>query len=335
MTLTHKITIPGKLMLVGEYAVLFGGTALASSITREMRMYAELSNDKNFHIQTPIWNKPFIGDLETIPHDLERSPLVRALKKGQEHFQNAPLHIRIESQLDLKGGMGSSSAVILGALAACAHFAKNSNDASPLTLAKLAYTVQRDLQGQASGYDVLTQCLGGLVSLQNSDPSWPGHWQRQTRLEKHFARCIHFFVGGRGAPTIPVMTDTLNWLKNHDQIENMMSCSEKLYDGFQKFFADTLMQTHDLIPLIVKHRKIFAESPHFPKDLAQILRQVPGCDERWTFKTTGSGGEDALLLVGNLDCIGEATQVLAKAGWSVLDSVWTDKGLCVEEIHSP
>ncbi len=339
MTGLKKISVPGKLMLAGEYAVLLEeGRALAFTVERSLDIYVRLSTDGLFRVQSALWPTEFVAASlasESLPETLRAAPLLRALAESQQRFKNPPLHLRVDSKLDMKGGMGSSSAVILGACMASALFGQAPDQ--PLAIAELAYAIQKKLQGEASGYDVLTQWLGALVSLQSARDTWPGPWQQHLGVEDNFKALIHPFVGGRGAPTIPVMQDTRRWLAEKNAERDLRNLSAELCASFLTVLTQEFTSTHfaELLTANAAHRKFFAPSPHFPRELAAALQKVKGCDQAWTFKTTGAGGEDAILLIGPIKALCGARQVLQERAWYPLNCPFSAKGLAIEDAHDP
>jgi hypothetical protein len=106
-----------------------------------------------------------------------------------------------------------------------------------------------------------------------------------------------------------------------------------LIDALQRAVHDPQLATAsgiDLTKLIratAAQRQALADSPHYPRDVAKHLQSLAGCDQLWSFKTTGAGGEDALLLVGTAADLPQPAAALAALNWYPLPAAFTNHGL--------
>lgn len=320
-------------MLSGEYAVLFGEDALAFTIDRTLRYTTERSKDGRFHFTTELWPHPLSlseGDLTTSSSD---ALLLIAAKQAFRRFPCRPLSVTIESEIGQTWGGGISSAVALGTFLS---FKLHSDKLGSLTkdaqweAAKLAFDLQKTLQGSASGYDILTQLVGGLVRYKPKG-FWPGTWDSRQGLETSFHRFIHIYAGGKGAPTGSIMKETLAWLEKDRLKDDLCVISKDLTESFAQFFKiNSTEALEKLFQANRRHTEFFAPSPHVPKALTQELEEIPHCHRTFTYKTTGSGGEDALLLIGETDSIQVADKVLRSKGWYKLPLSFRSKGVELE-----
>lgn len=320
-----SVRIPGKVMLCGEYSVLTGGRALSATLDRHLvvriRKKAGLGGA---NIASDIWDSPRFVAQNAAPTG---EPLLDAVTRGMQLFDVQNIELRIDSELDLKFGFGSSSALRLGVLLGLDEMARAAHG-EPLVrprhelhkMAKEAYLLQKKAQSQASGYDVATQLVGGLIEFEkgDDDQSWPkcaAHCE--PRLQQSLPHLVHLYGGGTGAPTTALVTSTLGWL---DQ-ENLLPTLAEANEGLRLAFLAALKSPEDkslmrdLTSAVRTQRQLFAASPRYPLHLAQVLEAIPGCDEQWSFKTTGAGGEDALLLIGWTADLTQATSALKQLGW--------------------
>lgn len=168
-------TAPGKLVLVGEYAVLSGAPALVCAIPRWAQVTLRLDPtggaDPVWRIATP----PLAEDLA--PHRWHRDQLVdppalveAVLGSLADHGYTVPqcdARLILDSrqfhdpQLGAKLGFGSSAALSTALVGALCHA-----HGWPATLA-LALDAHRRFQGGAgSGIDVAASWQGGVLSFQ-------------------------------------------------------------------------------------------------------------------------------------------------------------------------
>ena len=316
-------------MLAGEYSVLRGGHSLA--LTLDVGMSIKLSWNPTaaaWTIHSNLWDKPKIVDDDHTP---QKDILCRAV---QFAAKKTGLHggtISITSALDVRHGLGSSSALRLGVCGA--FFAlQNSEKHGPSPVIpreslNAAWQLQSEAQGLASGYDVVTQFVGGLVefNFDYHDGKWAPHWFKHNygSIEEF----LHIYVGGEGAPTTQTVQTTASWLDFGSRMEKFLDISESLVDSFNIYLhqPDT-KSSKALISACAASRGQFVGSPHFPANIAANLAAIPGLDKTWSWKTTGAGGEDALLLLGKQDQIKDAVARLSDLGWHQLDARFSSMG---------
>ncbi|MBP6218654.1 MAG: hypothetical protein KA436_08715, partial [Oligoflexales bacterium] len=189
-----------------------------------------------------------------------------------------------------------------------------------------AYAMQKSMQGQASGYDLLTQCYGGLLLYQADLMTWPGAWHQQNEFESQLLSFVHIFVGGKGAPTTELLKDTVPWLAKKQG--ELIQLSNSLVDMLLHFWrSPSLESKKNFFTQLQAWRVFFSSAPHYPKNLFQQLNVIPGLDHSWTYKSSGAGGEDALILFGDKQDLVFATKVLQDRGWFRLDLKLAKQGL--------
>ena len=86
----------------------------------------------------------------------------------------------------------------------------------------------------------------------------------------------------------------------------LQKTSRDLYTAFYNLiYEPTKTQFDDLICQLIErtkaHRLILEQMPMFPTQIAKCLEGVEGKDKTWSYKTSGSGGEDALIVIGSLN----------------------------------
>lgn len=328
---TVSVTVPGKMMLSGEYAVLDGARALAFTINRFLTVNAA-TQDNTFTFESDYWPESVEIAAAKLPEDHEE-PFVDTMCQIQKQRPISGARFKITSELDTRYGLGSSSALRLGLNLAISAL-QSADEQNPWSDATAAFEQQQQFQKQGSGYDVATQTQGGIVEMRPKAAQWPGmlisHNQYITALQD----LVHVYVGGRGAPTSATTQSTSQWLKDHHLDTDLFALSEELTTAFLDLFADTESEARlkTLCQLNKRHREVFRASPHFPIHIAHRLQSIAGCDQTWTFKTTGAGGEDAILLIGWPHSLYAAEQAMREMGWEKLSfKVATDGAVVKQE----
>jgi mevalonate kinase len=327
-----SVKIPGKVMLAGEYSVLFGGSALSATVKNQMDIVAEVHADGRCLLDSALLNDKAEFSTADEP-DGPFALFFTAALSGMRRHNIAGASISVKGNLQPEFGFGSSSALRLGTAVALKTLASGQKD-TYWEEAQEAYKLQKKSQSQASGYDIVTQYLGGVTMLTpdtgHEVPAWPGRVTifPSSAVQK-LNQIVHVFVGGKGAPTTATMKSTLSWLKEENLLPDLKVLSEKLISAFKAALQESQEQVNlsDLISTVCKHRRIFEGAPSFPRSLLSALENVDGFGTNFSFKTTGAGGEDSVLLIGLPNHIENASKVLAKQGWSKIDSPFRESGI--------
>lgn len=327
-----SVKIPGKVMLAGEYSVLFGGSALAVTVKNQMDIVAEAHTAGRCLLDSALLSEKTEFSTADKP-DGPFALFFTAALSGMRRHDIAGASISVKGDLQPEYGFGSSSAIRLGTAVALKTLASGQKD-TYWEEAQEAYNLQKKSQSQASGYDIVTQYVGGLTMLTpDSDhdvPAWPGRVTVfPASAVQNLNQIVHVFVGGRGAPTTATIKSTLSWLKEENLLADLSAASEKLIAAFKAALQDSQEDKYlaDLVEAVCTHRRIFSGAPTFPRSLLTALEKIEGFDTQFSFKTTGAGGEDSVLLIGRAAHIKDASKVLAKQGWTKIDSPFSERGL--------
>ena len=145
-----RASAPGKIILFGEHAVVYGRPALAVPVP-QVRAQVEVSESA----RPGIWiDAPDIGlraELETLPADQPLAALTRNLLAAMGKEPHPDLQITITSTIPVAAGMGSGAAVSVALIRALA-----SALAWPLVdeqVSAYAYEIEKLHHGTPSGID--------------------------------------------------------------------------------------------------------------------------------------------------------------------------------------
>ena len=182
---------PGKLILFGEHAVVFGEPALSTAIDLRTEVYAR---------PHPEW----LADGASLD-----SPKYRYVKAAATRaWRDGPLWFETRSMIPVGSGLGSSAAVTVATLGALQSLGGTFDVPA---IAREAFEVEHEVQGRASPIDTSTSAAGGGI-LVRRDPGSNLLWSisRDTRRWS-LHRCslpeLTFVVGDTGisAPTGPLV----------------------------------------------------------------------------------------------------------------------------------
>ena len=144
---------PGKIYLFGEHAVVYGENAICCAV--DLRTRVQVEPGGSVRIES-VLGKTGI--------DLEIHPYVSVVIERMREFASIKgVSIKIDSDIPVGSGVGSSAAVTVATIAALNTLFK-----CKLTLeeiAKLGHEVERQVQGAASPTDTYVSTMGGVVMV--------------------------------------------------------------------------------------------------------------------------------------------------------------------------
>jgi len=143
---------PGKLILFGEHAVVFGEPALSTAINLRAEVFVRP-------------HREWLADGASLDE-----PRFRYVKKAVEKSKvPGPLWIEIRSMVPSGAGLGSSAAVTVATLGSLHSLAGRID---PPTIAREAFDVEHEVQGRASPIDTSTAAAGGGLLVLRDNRRW-------------------------------------------------------------------------------------------------------------------------------------------------------------------
>lgn len=145
------ISVPSKIHLLGEHAVVYGKPALLAAIDK--RILATITSSKTKHIQGAGKYTPEIRELLKI--------LEKEIKEKTKIKKIKPYFMKINSQVPVGSGLGSSAALSACLTAALLSFLKVPWDKK--TVFDIAYAGEKFFHGNPSGGDLAVVIEGGFL----------------------------------------------------------------------------------------------------------------------------------------------------------------------------
>ena len=144
---TVTASAPGKLLLLGDHAVVYGFPCIVTAVDQRMLVTVGESNSESISFD--------VGQSDT--KFLEASVVV-----AKKHWGDiSHISVQTKSEFSQKIGLGSSAAVTVAFLFALATYL-----GKPLPLMdlfRMAYEAVLDVQGVGSGFDVAVAAYGGTI----------------------------------------------------------------------------------------------------------------------------------------------------------------------------
>ena len=160
---------PGKVILLGEHAVVYGRPALAAAIELTAEAYAEERPDGVIEVSCPdlgVSGAYVDGAYEPAEGGPEGEEAVKPIVASVEHILTAKgvrrgVRVEVRSHIPPSSGLGSSAAVSVAAAAAAAYAVGLDVEAGDVCEA--AYAGERVVHGSPSGIDNTVSTYGGVL----------------------------------------------------------------------------------------------------------------------------------------------------------------------------
>ena len=157
-----KASAPGKVILFGEHFVVYGVKAILCAINKRVTVTAEKIKEEKISIKSNI------GDLElelNKPISKINSPLKPFYYLANKMIQNQStgIEIKIESDIPLGAGLGSSSACCVAGAAA---ISKLFSEKTKKEILELAIEAEKTIFKNTSGADCTVCTYGGIIEYE-------------------------------------------------------------------------------------------------------------------------------------------------------------------------
>jgi len=181
MAQTVTVSAPGKLMLFGEHAAVYGYPCIVTAVSERMLVCIEKTNDDKITIDAPqVKNLLFV-----------EKAVEKTLKTV--HIHHTGLHIQTSCMFSCQYGFGSSSAVTVAVVYALTALFQKKIDKRQIF--DIAYQTVLDVQKTGSGFDVAATVWGGTLCYSNKGET----------IEPLWAKNISLVVGYSGVKADTVM----------------------------------------------------------------------------------------------------------------------------------
>ena len=157
-----KASAPGKVILFGEHFVVYGVKAILCAVNKRVTVTAEKIKEEKISIKSDI------GDLElelNKPISEINSPLKPFYYLANKIIRNQStgIEIKIESDIPLGAGLGSSSACCVAGAAA---ISKLFSEKTKKEILELAIEAEKTIFKNTSGADCTVCTYGGIIEYE-------------------------------------------------------------------------------------------------------------------------------------------------------------------------
>lgn len=348
-----KTSVPGKTLISGEYSILEGSNGLSFAVDKRLNCYVSYS--KGIKIKSNFCNfEEIYKNYNDIKIKNDKFDILRnAVHKALINNDLNNVSIEINSEIDPSYGIGSSSALIISIISSLRIYKeiikkgdkfKNKDLMSLekyLSDAKVGFNWQRENQKRASGYDFLTEVVGGFVAFESGIVHKKDIWLYEfnhinTVYDKN--KYFRLYVGGKGAPTTSTTNRTYAQLKEKNLFISLKKINDKITNETTKFINNYEIKINNFLYIIKdtfkEHLNIISETDgKLPEKWVSHIISLEGFEKSFNFKSTGAGGEDALLFIGDFDSVPNLDSDLKKIGLHRLDCSIACEGIYSEILN--
>ena len=323
--LQNKISVsaPGKLMLLGEHAVVYNHPCLVTAIDQRMRASVEIQEDQFFELEAPDvevsnYKKPLTelgkGNIPkgakfveiTVKNIFEKY----GVKKG--------IKIITRSGFSSQFGFGSSSASTVCTIKAVSELL--GLNLSQREIFDFSYETVLDIQGKGSGFDVAAAVFGGTLYFVTGGKV----------IEPLNIQSLPLIVGYSGvkADTVTLINNVKEKFANdNDRLQKIYSEIEKIVEKARPFVIAS--DWEQVGSLMNENQKLLKE---LGVSIDKLDNMISGAIEAGAYgaKLSGAGGGDCMIALAPKDKIKSVENAITKAGGEILSVKTNAEGVRIE-----
>ena len=155
---------PGKIILFGEHFVVYNNRAILCAINKYAIVTSEKTNTDNILISSSLGQASIQKDQDVDKVEKKFRPFFYIAKQAiaKNNFDKG-ISIKIESEIPIGAGLGSSSACCVAAAASILNLFNNTNKKEIL---ELAIQAEKTIFPNSSGADCTVSVYGGIIEYQ-------------------------------------------------------------------------------------------------------------------------------------------------------------------------
>ncbi len=301
-----KVSAPGKLMILGEHAVVYNHPCLVTAVDKRLYVEAETSTQLKDEIITPqVKESRFV--LETIAYFKQRFNIKKYVK------------IATKGDFSHQVGLGSSSAVTVATFKALSLLFNL--DLSEKEIFDMSYYVNLLIQGVGSGFDIAAATYGGTIYFLTGGKT----------IEILPIKELPLVVGYSGvkADTPFYIRRVAEDFKNKEEdMKNIFETIHRLVDKAKEAFLSHNLEKAGA--LMIKNHKLLQQLGVSTIKLNNMVSASIKAGA-WGAKLSGAGGGDCMIALVSKEKRKEVEKAIVNVGGEVINVQVNTDGVRVEK----
>ena len=278
---------PGKLMIMGEHAVVYGAPCIVTAVDQRVRVSVGPNGEGEIHVKSPNvgldeYHKSLkqLGEGEVPKSMMFVEHLIKRIY--EKYHLDKGITVTTESDFSTQFGFGSSAAVAVATALALSEYFDLKMD--KWELFDQAYSAVLDVQGVGSGFDVAASVYGGTIYYVS-----PG-----TTIENIYDGDLPMVVGYTGikADTPTLVRQVAELKRNKAWVESVFGDITDLVNEAKKLFVGK--EFEQIGALLTKNQKLLETLNVSSKELDRLIRAANKSGAYGT-KLSGAGGGDCMI----------------------------------------
>ncbi|MEA1925509.1 MAG: mevalonate kinase [Candidatus Altiarchaeota archaeon] len=172
--MTSKASAPGKIILLGEHAAVYGNPVLAAAVDLRTYVTVEERGDQSFTLNNQCTNvedlRFTLKDIPALKKRWDTVLIAEAVEKILAFLgKKRGLDIHVKSDAPISSGLGSSASAASAMVYAISQ--ELGRELSMEETARLAWDIENIVHGKSSGVDPHTVTYGGLIRYTKGEVS--------------------------------------------------------------------------------------------------------------------------------------------------------------------
>ena len=317
------VSAPGKLMLLGEHAVVYNRPCLVTAVDQRIYLTIERTDEENFQLEAPdvkvTGYKKAISELGIgdIPKGAQFVEI--AIKNIAEKYPlKSGIRVVTISEFSSQFGFGSSSASTVCTIKAISELL--GLNLSQREIFDLSYKTVLDIQGKGSGFDVAAAVFGGTLYFMTGGKV----------IEPLNISGLPLMVGYSG-----VKADTVILInKVKESFANRQDRLNEMYNGIEvlvNYAKNALVKKKwaKFGELMNKNQNYLRELGVSSDKLDDMIKRAIDAGA-YGAKLSGAGGGDCMIALSPEDKVKSVERAITKAGGEVLSVKTNAEGVRTE-----
>jgi len=288
-----KASAPGKLMLFGEHAVVYGYPCIVTTVSS--RIYVEVEKSNEFKVDAPQ-----VKDLKFV---------LKTVRLFCEKYKvDNKILIKTKSDFSSKLGFGSSSAVTVATIKALSLFYKI--EISKKEVFDMGYKVIREIQKIGSGFDIASAIYGKTIYYVSGGQI----------IETLSVKDLSLVIGYSG-----IKADTASIVKNLEfRIHNSESEYKKIFSKIGKIVEEAKISLVNSDwkrtgELMNQNHKLLQELGVSTEKLDNMCFSAVSAGA-YGAKLSGAGGGDCMIALTPKNKIKNVESAIINAGGEIINA---------------